>query len=76
MAPKRLTAALVISTFVEPDGNPHWYARISFYDDAFGPAVQAPTQTTIEGVTNVVRQWLGSVVGDGANAHDGSVTAR
>jgi len=64
MAPKRRTAALVISTFVEPQGNPPWYSRIAFYEDAFAPAVQTPAQTSVDGVCEVVRRWLESVIGD------------
>jgi hypothetical protein len=75
MAPKRRTAALVISTFVEPEGNPPWYARIAFYEDAFAPAVQTPPQTTIDGVTNVVRRWLESVTADDSDSGDTRITA-
>lgn len=75
MAPKRRTAALVISTFVEPEGNPPWYARIAFYEDAFAPAVQTPAQTTIDGVSTIVRRWLESVLANDADAGDTSVTA-
>jgi|GEM_PF-5442167 len=76
MAPKRRTAALVVSAFVEPRGNPPWYARISFYDETFAPAVQAPTQTTVDGVCNEVRRWLEAVIADQANEDDASVTAK
>ncbi len=64
MAPKRRAAALVVSAFVTPHGNPPWYARISFYGDTFAPAVQAPTQVTVEGVCDAVRTWLESVIQD------------
>jgi hypothetical protein len=76
MAPTRRTAALVISAFVEPRGNPPWYARISSYDDAFAPAVQTTAQSTVDGVCEAVRAWLESVIGEDANTADGSVTAR
>ncbi len=64
MAPKRRSAALVISAFVEPNGNPAWYARIAYYEDAEGPAFRTRPRTTIEGVCDEVRRWLESVVDD------------
>ena len=76
MAPTRRTAALVISAFVEPHGNPPWYTRVAFYEDAFSPAIQAPPQATIDGVCGVVREWLESVVvRANAEGDDTSVTA-
>jgi hypothetical protein len=75
MAPQRRTAALVISAFVEPEGNPAWYARISYYRDAFAPAVTEPPQTSVDAVCDAVRAWLESVVGGEATADDDSVTA-
>ncbi|HXN91644.1 MAG TPA: hypothetical protein VN906_09180 [Candidatus Sulfotelmatobacter sp.] len=75
MAPQRRTAALVISAFVEPEGNPPWYARISYYRDAFAPAVDGPPQTSVDAVCDAVRAWLESVVGAQAIADDDSVTA-
>jgi hypothetical protein len=74
MAPKRRTAALVISTFVEPRGNPPWYARIMFYEDAQAPGVQASAQTTVEGVCDIVRAWLESVTAEETDANHGSMT--
>ena len=75
MAPQRRTAALVISSFVEPGGNPPWYARISYYRDPFSPAVNGPPQTTIDAVCNAVRAWLESVAETQTTADDDSVTA-
>ena len=75
MAPKRRSAALVISAFVEPKGNPAWYARIAYYEDAQGPAFRTKPQTTIEGVCDAVRQWLESVVDDDSDQSHLSLTA-
>lgn len=75
MPSKRRTAALVVSAFVEPGGNPVWYARISSYADTLAPAVQGPTRTTVEGVCEAVQAWLVGVIDDPAANHDGSVTA-
>jgi hypothetical protein len=70
---------MVISAFVQPEGNPPWYARISFYDDASRPAATAPVQTSVEGVCDAVKHWLESVTDDDADSDDdsddGSVTA-
>jgi len=71
MASARRTAALVMSAFVDPHGNPPWYARIISYEDAFGPAVQAPAQTTIDGACDVVRGWLESVLREDPEAQGG-----
>lgn len=75
MPSKRRTAALVVSAFVEPGGNPVWYARISSYADTLAPAVQGPTRTTVEGVCEVVQSWLESVIDDSARTNDGSAAA-
>jgi len=74
MAPQRRTAALVISAFVEAGGNPPWYARITYYRDAFSPAVHGTTQTSVEAACDAVRAWLESVVADHSTADDGPVT--
>ena len=73
MAPKRRTAALLVSAFLEPDGNPPWYARISHFEDPFRPAVQGPTQTTVDGVCAAVRTWLEAVIADPGVDTDGSI---
>lgn len=74
MAPTKRTAALVISAFAEATGNPPWYARIAFYDDPFAPAFQAPVQSTVDGVCEVVREWLESVLDRDTAGHDRLVT--
>lgn len=76
MALQRRSAALVVSAFVEPQGNPPWYARISYYRDPFSPAVNGPTQTSVDAVCDAVRAWLESVIGNQTTADDGPVTAR
>lgn len=65
----------MVSAFVEPEDNPPWYARISFYGDTFAPTVHLPAQTSIDGICDAVRAWLESVIEEAATTHDGSVTA-
>jgi hypothetical protein len=67
MAPQRRSAALVISAFVEPEANPRWYARMSYYRDTLAPAVNGATQTSVDAVCDAVREWLESVIGVDAN---------
>ena len=76
MAPMRRTAAMVISTFVDTQGQPPWYARISFYEDAFAPAVQASAVNSVDGVCDLVRAWLESVISEKGRVDDSSVTAQ
>lgn len=76
MASKKRSAALVISAFVEPQGNPDWYARIAYYEDAQGLAFRTKPQTTVDGVCEAVRRWLESIVDEGPDENGSIVKGR
>jgi hypothetical protein len=63
MAPQsQRSAALLVSVHVDSDGNPAWLARITSYRDAFGPSISLATQTSVDGICDVLRDWLISVI--------------
>jgi len=63
MAPQSLrSAAFLVSVHVDPEANPEWVARITSYRDAFGPPVSLATETSVEGICDVLRDWLSSVI--------------
>ena len=76
MPSKRRSAALVVSAFVEPGGNPNWYARISSYADTLAPATQGPAETTVQGVCEAVQAWLEGVIEDPSENNESSPASR
>jgi hypothetical protein len=68
-------AALLISVYLEPEGHPTWYARLSSYRDALSPSVTPTAQVSVDAVSRAVSSWLQSVTGGEAALDDEPVTA-
>jgi len=76
MAPhSRRMAALLISVYLEPEGNPTWYARLTSYRDALSPSVTPTAQISLDSVSTAVSAWLESVIDSDAPSDDEPVTA-
>ncbi len=76
MAPNsQRMAALLISVYVEPEGHPQWYARLSSYRDALSRSVTPTAQVSVDAVTSAVSSWLESVINSEAPSDDEPVTA-
>ncbi len=71
----RRSAALLISVHVDPEGNPEWYAQISSYRNAFEAPISLATQTRVEGICDVIGDWLASVLKQEPPSREGSASA-
>ena len=64
-----------VSVYLEPDGHPAWYARLSSYRDALSPSVTPTAQVSVDAVSHAVSSWLQSVITGEAASDDEPVTA-
>jgi hypothetical protein len=72
----RRSGALLVSVYVDPEGSPRWFARLSSYRDASSPAAPLSTEFTVDDACASLRAWLVSVVEDQNTAREGTATTK
>jgi hypothetical protein len=72
----RRSSALLVSVYVDPEGRPRWFARLSSYRDAISPAAPVSTEFSVDDVCASLRAWLVSVVEDQNPTREGTATIK